>query len=265
MPNPERHAVLWALILFAAVVALRKMFDADLTSPFAMAAVLVSGATCFAIVYFLLFGTELAKVFIRAIAVFVPIAALTGFLITRLPNIGALSELSTDALTAGIIVAAGWVVTFVTGEWRRVSAEQDRRRDIIRACMSELELIIEHNEKPDWRARIQTLKNQYRVTKGYRAFIYYGHNYETLKRLALEIEILRWEQIPDVMNVIQLLDRLDRMQIRICSDEFAALPAKRQSDAVERYLRLHSELTQEAQKALKALKNGPYRGFTGGI
>jgi len=211
--------------------------------------------------YYALAGMAVLTIFLRAGLALVPIGGIAAAIMYWVSGSDLIKPDEVRALIAATAVAAGWGVTFVTGEWRRVAQEQERRSDMIRAVISEVELILKHSQKPDWEQTIENLKTEYEKDRRYRAFIFYGHNYVTLRRLVEQIEVLDWPQIGAVINFFQLLDRLDRIQDRINSEEFHALPWERRQAGMVRYLTLQSQVAQEAERALAALRNGPFLGY----
>lgn len=214
--------------------------------------------------YYLLDGLEPLLTLIRAVLVLLPIGGLATLLIGALvaSEVFPSSEHRTlQALIAGIVVAAGWVTTFVTGEWRRMTMERERRGDMIVATRDEIALIKKFNERADWPGIRQEISDQYRKDSRYQAFIAYGPEYSTLKRLVEQVEILRQDQIEAVKSLYQLLDRIDQTHAAIHSDDFKTLPADRREKTVMRYLSLYESVSVTAEKALSVLSDEPYPGL----
>lgn len=211
--------------------------------------------------YYFLVGLAVAAIFIRATLALFPIGLVTAALVVFVLQWDWLGDVERRAVASAIVVAAGWVVAFVTGEWRRVSTEQERRRDMVRAAITEIELISTHGRKVDWDTRIKDIEDQYAAAPDYKAFIFYGHTYGTLRRLVEQVEILEWDQIRPVMDLFQLLDRLDRIQDRIDSDQFRDLPSSRRCEGLKRYLTLQSQVSTIADAAVDALRKGPFQGW----
>ncbi len=213
------------------------------------------------LLYYLMAGFAVLSVMGRTLLALLPIALLAGTIIATILSLTDLSASVQRALIAATVVAAGWVVTFVTREWRAVSAERERRRDIIQATIVEVELISDHGQLADWEASIQAIKDAFYANRGYRVFIYYGHQFGTLRRLVSQIEILQKHQIRPVMDLFQILDRLERMEARISEPAYAELPWDRREAGVVRFLRLQSQVPELAQEAVKSLKDGPFFGW----
>jgi len=213
------------------------------------------------IAYYLAIGTAMTAVLIRAILALIPVGLLTGALIFGVLRIDVLDTQVTRALIAAVIVAAGWVVGFMTSEWRRTSAEQERRRDLIQATITELELIASFVRTADWDQVIEDTRSAFRKQARYDVFVFYGNQFMTLKRLVAQIEILKWQQISPVMQVFQLLDRLEQMEARMNEEKFNALPKSRREEGLVRYLKLSADIAETADKAVAALRNGPFQGW----
>lgn len=212
-------------------------------------------------VYYLMLGLSMAAVLVRAVFALVPVGLFAGGLIYTVLQITTLDPRVAQGLIAAVVVAAGWIVGYMTSEWRRVSAEQERRRDVVRAAITELELIADHGRRADWDKVIADAQANFRKNARYDVFIFYGQQYITLKRLVDQIEVLRWGQIRSVMDIFQALDRLDRMETRMQSDAFAALPKTRREDALVRYLKIHGQIPGLAEGAVAALRDGPFHGW----
>jgi len=165
-------------------------------------------------VYYLLLGLSMAAVLVRSVLALIPVGMFAGGLIYFVLVSNALSERVSQALIAAVVVAAGWVVAYLTGEWRRVGAEHERRRDIIRAAITELELIADHGARADWDKAVESTRDQFRKNARHDVFIFYGHQYVTLKRLVEQIEILNWGQIRPVMDIYQALLRFAMARFR---------------------------------------------------
>lgn len=256
------HRPAFPLLIGAVVLAGLWAWDSRDTSVVGLGAVsIVFYMIAVVGVYYLLIGLRMAKVLIGAILAVVPVGLFSGTLIALILSVqDGFEARIVQALIAAVVVASGWVIAYLTAEWSRVGAEQERRRDIIRAAISELELIQKHSEIADWDKAIADATDQLR-DPDHRVFIYYGHQYATLRRLVDQIEVLEWEQITAVMEAFQALDRLDRMQERMDSDAFVALPVARRKEGLLRFLRLHAQISGLSQNAITALRNGPFQGW----
>ena len=176
-------------------------------------------------------------------------------------GVDGLDERVTQALIAAIVVAAGWVVGFVTSEWRSVSLEQERRRDLIKAAVAEIELIVSYSNEVDWGKAASKTKDEFFKDSRYKIFILYGHEFSTLRRPVDNIEVLRKAQITPVIDAFQLLDRIERMETRLSDPAFAALPANRREAAVLRYIDMQEKVGRTCQKAVDALRKVPFQGL----
>lgn len=221
----------------------------------------VSFAIALLFAYYLLLGLSMAAVLLRALFSLVPIGLLAGGVIFLVLQSDAFAERETQALIAAIVVAAGWVVTYLTGEWRRVGAEQERRRDLIEATITELELISVFGRTADWDQVIADTRKAFRMNARYDVFVFYGNQFDTLKRLVSQIEVLEWRQISPVLQVYQALDRLERMEERMHTEGFKNLPKQRREDGAIRYLKVSADIPNSAENAVKALKDGPFQGL----
>ncbi len=211
--------------------------------------------------YYGLAGVSVLAVFLRAILALLPIGLVAAGLIFLVTQIDGLGDTETRAIIAAIVVAAGWVVGFVTTEWRTATQEQERRRDMVKAALTEVELIVSHGERADWDAVIRETKEAFYKDKRYQAFVYYGHQFGTLRRLVEQIEILHETQIRAVMDFFQLLDRLDRMEERMATQEFAKLTSERREAGLIRYLKMQRAVPKVGRKAADALRAQTFQGW----
>ncbi|WP_299045568.1 hypothetical protein [uncultured Tateyamaria sp.] len=221
----------------------------------------VAGVLAIGAFYYLLSGIAVVAIFLRALLALVPITAVSGALIYWVITKSGLEAGEQRALVAAIAVAAGWVVAFVTGEMRVVNQEQERRRDIIRAALAEIDLIVDWAAPIDWAAAISDMQQNFFKNRSYKVFVFYGHQFETLRRLTAQIEILSKPQIMPVTEFYQLLDRLEQMETKMGATEFDALPWDRREKAVTRYLELQGKVAGAGKIAAAALRNRPFHGW----
>ncbi len=227
--------------------------------PFWLAAVLIT--VSMGCVYFALAGMAIVTIFLRAMLALLPIGALAGAIIYGVVQADFLETDETRAVVAAIVVAAGWVVAFVTGELRQTNLEQERRRDVVRAALVEVQQIIAATSQTDWDRVEDNTKALFFDDHRYEIFVMYGSQYKVLKRLVEQIEILRKHQIERVMALFQLLDRLSEIETRFDMDGFRNLPWERRQDAVLRYINLQRKVPAAAIKAEDALKDAPFWGW----
>lgn len=244
-------ASLLALLLGLAVL--------DLGWPIWLAALLwVAALGC---LYYVLAGLAVVAIFLRAALAFVPVAALSYLLVVQVVQSDLLGSGEKRALIAAVAVAGGWVVAFVTGEMRQTNQEQERRRDIIRATLAEVDLMVDWARPIDWSRARTDMEENFRRDRNYAVFVAYGHQFETLKRLVAQIEILGKHQIARVTDFFQLLDRLERMETQMRSDLFQTLPWERRRATVLRYLELQSQVADAGEVAAQALRERPFHGW----
>lgn len=211
--------------------------------------------------YYLLAGVGVLAVFLRAMLALLPVASFGFGLIYLVLKYAGLDAGEEKAVIAAIVVATGWVVGFVTAELRAANQEQERRRDMIRAALTEVELIVELSRSVNWDTRIELVKDQFFKDSRYQVVVMYGHQFETLRRLTGQIEILSKHQIRPVMDFFQLLDRLERIEDKISSETFHALPPQRREVQIIRYHRMQAALAEVGDKAANALKDRPFHGW----
>lgn len=231
----------------------------------ALPAMVLAGIGAVFAAYYLLFGLTRAAVLVRTLIVLVPVGIGAAGLVLAVLGWQGLDPDVTRALIAAVVVAAGWVVTYMTGEWRRVSLDQERRRDLIRAAITELELIRDHGRRVNWEAAIAEVETAFARQARYDLHIFHGQQYRTLRRLVDQIEVLTWRQIRPVMDAFQALDRLSQMETQMQGDAFRSLPKPRRRDGAVRYLTLLQELPQLADVAVMALRDGPFQGWVRGV
>lgn len=212
-------------------------------------------------VYFALAGMAIVTIFLRATLALLPIGILAAAIINVVVQSGILADGETRAVVAAIIVASGWVVAFVTGEMRQTNLEQERRRDIARAALVEVQQIIAATSKTDWDVAEAQTKEQFHKDHRYEIFVMYSLQFKVLSRLVDQIEILRKSQIERVMALYQLLDRLNDMEQRFDTEGFKSLPWQRRQEAVLRYIGLQRKVPVAAEKAEAALKDAPFWGW----
>ncbi len=212
-------------------------------------------------VYYLLAGSSVLAIFVRAILALFPIGGVTAVLIYVVLTYVDLSEDSKRAVVAAIVVAAGWVVAFVTTEWRMATDEQERRRDVIRAALTEVELIVRLAQDVDWAARRRDIAEAFFRDRRYAVFVMYGDQFETLRRLAAQIEILNRAQIRPVLEFYQILSRLAQIEENISSTSFASLSPERREAIVLHYIEMRSAVPEIGGRARDALGTGPFHGL----
>lgn len=255
-----RHAEIITLILLIGAGLGFAAGWSDLTVMMRGIAVLVwLGAL--AVLYYLLAGVSVLAVFVRATLALLPIGGVAVGVIYALLAYAGLSDGEERAIVAAIVVAAGWVVAFVTTEWRKATEEQERRRDMIRAALTEVELIARLVRSIDWDARMTDMRQAFFKDSRYQVFVMYGHYFETLRRLTVQIEILSKAQIRPVMELVQLLERLEKMEAHMMSEAFTRLGSARRLEGVLRYLRMQKALPGIADTAAGAMRNRPFHGW----
>ncbi|MEO0358097.1 MAG: hypothetical protein AAF386_07340 [Pseudomonadota bacterium] len=210
--------------------------------------------------YFILAGSHIVLVFVRAGMALVPIAGATGLLVQRLLDIKVDDGIK-RALIAAVIVAAGWIVGFVTRELQRTSERNERQADLIRALSNEIEVIVALNARVDWEERVEGLAQEFQKDMRYQTFILYDHQATILNRVVAQVEVLTDSQIPPVMAFFQLVDRLQQLADRMRTDDFKSLPGDRRRDIAILYHRLQAKLVTQGNDTLTALKIKPHLGL----
>ena len=163
-----------------------------------------------------------------------------------------------QALVAGLVVASGWLITFLLREMSVLLDTNERRRDMIRAVRAEVELIKHFAEKVNWEEAMDAIRAAYAADPDYPPFVAYGRQFAVLRRLVDEIEILDTEdQIRAVIDMFQLLDRLEQLEGRFSEVRFASLSQERRCEAVIRYHKMQQVLPSVADRVLLLLpRNG---------
>lgn len=220
----------------------------------------LAGVFAMGCIYYFLAGAAVVQIFLRALLAVLPIGCLAGAIIYGLTQSGLFQASELRAVVAAVVVAGGWIVAFVTGEMRRTSMEQERRRDIARAALVEVQQILAAASSIDWESVEKTTSEHFYKNRGYEVFVMYGQQYSVLTRLVEQVEILRKPQIEPVMALYQLMDRISTSEERMSSEAFKALPWDRRQDAVLRYIKLQKRVPEAAQAAEAALLNAPFWG-----
>jgi hypothetical protein len=216
---------------------------------------------CMLAVYYAVSGPSVVMIFLRAVFALVPVGTVTGFLVLLVLQWDWLTDSSRRALASAVVVAGGWVVAFIIGEWRRVTAERERRSDLAIAAIAEISIIERQAKAVDWNDVIDRVTREFKKRARYRAFITYGHEYSTLSRVMEQVEILEEHQIEAVVWLFQLLSRIDRMEEHIMGETFHSLPMVRRKEGLVRFLKLHAAVGDAAESANTALKNGRFQGY----
>lgn len=249
----------WIAVFLAVCLVGGALWGVSAGAPIWLPALLCMGALgCF---YFALAGMAIVAIFLRAALALLPIGILAGAIIYGIVQADILGDAETRAVVAAVVVAAGWVVAFVTGELRQTNLEQERRRDVVRAALVEVQQIIAATSPTDWDKVEEHTKREFFNDRRYEVFVMYSQQFKVLTRLVDQIEILRKGQIERVMALFQLLDRLSEMETRFDMDAFKALPWERRQDAVLRYIKLQRQVPAAAVKAEDALKDAPFWGW----
>ncbi|KIC43277.1 hypothetical protein RA27_08330 [Ruegeria sp. ANG-R] len=247
-------------VIAAAIVAvLAGLTGLDLGGPYWL--VVAFWLLSLGCVYYLLAGMSLVTIFLRALLALLPVAALAALIVAQITESTLFDDGETRALIAAVAVAAGWVVTFVTAEMRQTNQEQERRRDMIRAVLAEIDLIVDWSRPINWDEAEQDMRQNFHNDPRYSVFVAYGHQFGALKRLTGQIEILRDDQIMPVTDFFQLLDRLETMETRMSEERFSALNWERRQATIIRYLKLQEKVAPTGKKAADVLRKAPFRGW----
>ena len=215
-------------------------------------------AFALACIYYALAGMAVVAIFLRAILAMLPIGAAAGAIIYFVISRDVLETEETRAVIAAIVVAAGWIVAFVTGEMRKTNLEQERRRDTIRAALVEIQQILAATAPTRWDDIAKETKAEFEKDPDYVIFVMYAPQFSVLKRLIEQVEILHKDQIERVMAIYQLLDRIEE---RVDMEQFKSLPWQRRQKVVLRYIELQKKVPTAAEGAEAALKDAPFWGL----
>lgn len=219
------------------------------------------GAFALACIYYALAGMAVVAIFLRAILAMLPIGAAAGAIIYFVISRDILETEETRAVIAAIVVAAGWIVAFVTGEMRQTNLQQERRRDTIRAALVEIQQILAATAPTRWDDIAKETKAEFEKDSDYVIFVMYAPQFSVLKRLIEQVEILHKDQIERVMALYQLLDRIEEIEERFDMEQFKSLPWQRRQKVVLRYIELQKKVPTAAERAEAALKDAPFWGL----
>ena len=162
-----------------------------------------------------------------------------------------------QAFVAGLVVASGWLITFLLREASVLLDVRERRRDMIRAVRAEVELVQFMAEKLDCDQAIHDIEAEYAQDPNYKPLVAYGQQSAVLKRLVGEIEILdTGNQIRAVIDMYQLMDRMAQLETLFAEPGFAELDADRQVSAIRRYFKMYKVLPSVAERVLTQLPRG---------
>jgi hypothetical protein len=256
----SRPRIIWGIVALILVsVAVIQFWPEG--SPWRFGLAGLCGLLALGWTYYLMTGLSVLAVFMRAFLATLPVGFVAVGVIWGVLQIEGTDQDVIRAIIAAVVVAAGWVVGFVSTEWRRVGQDQEKRRDMVKAALTEIELIVHHVQKQDWDALIEETRAAFFNDSRYHVFIYYGHQFGTTRRLIEQIEILDAGQIRSVMDFFQLLDRLERMEARIASDEFIKLPVARREAGIVRYLKMQRAIPKVGERAADALRIERFQGW----
>lgn len=216
----------------------------------------VAAATFALTVYLIAIPEVLRTILRRAMLVLLPVFVAVATIIVVLVRLEGLEDGARNAIIAGTIVMSGWVVTFLTHELRLATERERRRADLIEALSAEAKKIRKDAGKLDAEAAIGTIRTNFESDPNYQPFVFYGHNFETFKKVMSEIEVLPFDQIETVVNFYQLMDRLERMETVLGSEAFSKLPSMRKEDGLVRFMRLHGQVASEAEKVISLSASG---------
>lgn len=194
--------------------------------------------------------------------VLLPLAALAALLIWALFSAfnaagllesGGMSEKLLPALIGAIIVAFGWVAGPIAQEQRRYDERAERRRDLIKAASTEIWALAKLSAALDVGAAKRELSAAFHRDRRHVIFAFNGRDFSILRRLVDQVELLRKDEIPYVIDVYMTLLKLDEMEEKFDSDTFRALPWDRRLKAADRYYDLIEALVPRVHLALIAL------------
>jgi hypothetical protein len=163
-----------------------------------------------------------------------------------------------QALIAAIVVAAGWLVTFLVQEYRLESERERKRMDVQKAVRTEIELHYLDVYDTDWGQLCLRMEAEFFKDSRYTPFVPRRDRDRFLSDSLDRIELLSDNQIVQVMRYYELAERLELMNEDIRSDRYREMPvAKRQSFAL-RLLELEETCMRYALQAIECLASRRY-------
>lgn len=164
----------------------------------------------------------------------------------------ALGELRAAAI-AGLVVATGWIVAYLSQELRRLEERQERSRDLIRALRVEIRFELERSETVDWAETARKAKESFAADPQFRPLIPLRTRDHSIRRIADNIELLSDRQIPPVMSYYRMIDEIQQFIAATQSDAYEALDAGRREALFLGLIGLEERLAERSRAALSVL------------
>lgn len=162
------------------------------------------------------------------------------------------------ASIAAIAVGLGWLASPMMQELRRSEERDERRRDLLSACVREIASNARFAAHLDCKAAFEEVRAQFDKDEDYKVFVLFQRDFTTLRRLVAEIDLLRTSEIQPVLDAYQLMIRLEQIEVAMLGEAFANLPIERRQKAVEIYYNLLGVLPEESITVLEDLNEAGF-------
>ena len=224
---------------------------------------ILSGSIFGVAIYVWVAGPIVAFVLWRAFLALVPVAAVSALLVYILLSIEAI-DLDTRILAgliAAIVVAAGWIVGFVTQELRRNDERDELRGDLIEALQVEIAFMIARGEKVDWDREVERATTSFFKDGRYVPYVHLRLPADALSKIQENIELLDKDQIEAVSAYAHLVNETRQLTTRIADPSYARLDTERRKQVFVFWLGLQKRIPDAGENALKVLSKRPVRGL----
>lgn len=227
------------------------------------AGLFVLGSVFGTAIYVWIAGPIVAFVLWRAFLALVPVGAVATGFIYALLSIDSfdLDDRILAGLIAAIVVAAGWIVGFVTQELRRNDERDELRGDLVEALEVEIAFMIARGDKVDWSHEVQRAKAAFFKDSRYVPYVHLRLPAEALGKIQENIELLHKDQIEAVSAYAHLVNETRQLTTRISDPSYASLDPKRREQVFVFWLGLQERLSAAGSDALDALATKAPRGL----
>ncbi|MEM9394180.1 MAG: hypothetical protein AAGA38_10000 [Pseudomonadota bacterium] len=249
----------WGIMLIASACALAFWAVPDDASSVRWGGAGLALLVVMGCLYYWLSGAGTVFVISRAFIALLPVVFVAFFLtlfIAQGPD-----PTENRIMIAAVVVAGGWVVGFITQELRRLDEREERRRDLTKALIAEVQAIVELNSAYDWENAIADAEINFTRDQDYVPFLVFLHETEVLRRVVNEVELLRRDQIRDVYAFFHLMDKIRQIAVRLDTATYGKLATVRRKDIFIRLLKMHGNIVETGEKALLSLQRDAFNGL----
>ncbi len=196
----------------------------------------------------------------RAFVICAVVVAIAGLLIGYLARDESIDVRVRQAMIAGSVVAAGWIITFLLQEYRFYRERRERRNDLQRALYAEIRACLDGQLRRDnlesygseMVARMQDAADE---GEDYIPFIPHETNDIVFKAIISDVHVLPIASIDPIVLYYAQLAAIDALIADLRSEAFTKLDVDRRIAMYRDYISLKREALRLGEDALKGMEN----------